>query len=148
MIIKVQSEDFDAAAEVRELTGGRSDVGAVVTFTGLVRGGDSTTLTLEHYAGMTEKELTAIAEEAAGRWALLDLLVIHRYGELKAGEQIVLVATLSAHRSDAFEAANFLMDRLKTRAPFWKKEESGSDAGWVEARAEDTAATERWDKEE
>lgn len=148
MIIKIQTEDFDAAQEVRALTGGRTDVGAIVTFAGLVRGGDNTTLTLEHYAGMTEKELSAIAEEATQRWNLQDLLVIHRYGTLAPGEQIVLVATLSAHRRDAFEAAEFLMDWLKIKAPFWKKEDSGGATRWVEARADDEAAGERWAKKE
>lgn len=144
MIIKVQTEDFDAGQEVRALTGNRTDVGAVVTFTGLVRGDEGTRLTLEHYAGMTEKELAAIAGEATRRWTLQDLLVIHRFGTLKPGDQIVLVATLAARRRDAFEAAEFLMDWLKTRAPFWKKEEGAGEAGWVEARAEDEAATDRW----
>lgn len=148
MIIKVQQEDFDAAAEVRALAGGHQDVGAIVTFTGLVRGGDGATLTLEHYAAMTDKELTAIAGDAAARWPLIDLAIIHRYGPLKAGEQIVLVVTLAAHRRDAFEAAEFLIDWLKTKAPFWKKEDAGGEtpgeAKWVEARAEDNAAAERW----
>lgn len=148
MIIKVQIEDFDAAGEVRALIGGRTDVGAAVTFTGLVRGTDGDTLTLEHYAAMTEKELAAIAGEAMGRWSLIDLLVIHRHGTLKPGEQIVMVATLSAHRGDAFAAAEFLMDWLKTRAPFWKKEQTGGQAAgeakWVEARAGDDIAAARW----
>ena len=148
MIIKVQTEDFDVAEEVRALTGGRTDVGAVVTFSGLVRGDEGTTLTLEHYAGMTEKELSAIAEEATQRWNLQDLLVIHRYGTLAPGEQIMMVATLSAHRRDAFEAAEFLMDWLKTKAPFWKKEDSGEATRWVEARADDEAASERWAEKE
>ncbi len=148
MIIKVQPQDFDAAAEVRALIGGRTDVGAVVTFTGLMRGEDGASLTLEHYAGMTEKELTTIAGEAARRWSLLDLLVIHRHGRLSPGDQIVLVATLSAHRRDAFAAAEFLMDWLKTRAPFWKKEEVAGESGWVEARAEDGAAADRWGEKE
>lgn len=144
MIIKVQTEDFDATAEVKALIGARTDVGAVVTFTGLMRGSAGAVLTLEHYAGMTEKELTAIGEEAAGRWPLIDLLVIHRYGRLEPGDQIVLVATLAAHRGDAFAAAEFLMDWLKTKAPLWKKEEAGGEAEWVEARADDDRATERW----
>lgn len=148
MIIKVQPQDFDAAAEVRALIGGRTDVGAVVTFTGLMRGEDGASLTLEHYAGMTEKELTAIAGEAARRWSLLDLLVIHRHGRLSPGDQIVLVATLSTHRRDAFAAAEFLMDWLKTKAPLWKKEEVAGETGWVEARAEDAAAADRWGEKE
>ncbi len=152
MTVKVQTDDFDAAAEVRALIGTRTDVGAVVTFTGLMRGDEGATLTLEHYAGMTEKELAAIADEAAGRWPLIDLLVIHRYGKLKPGEQIVLVATLAAHRGDAFAAAEFLMDWLKTRAPFWKKEEAGGEdpgeAKWVEARTGDDTAAERWEEKE
>ncbi|MCH8861216.1 MAG: molybdenum cofactor biosynthesis protein MoaE [Proteobacteria bacterium] len=152
MIVKVQAEDFDAAAEIRTLIGGRTDVGAVVTFTGLMRGGEGATLTLEHYAGMSEKELTTIAEEAAHRWPLTDLLIIHRHGTLNPGDQIVLVATLAAHRGDAFAAAEFLMDWLKTRAPFWKKEEAGGktpgEAKWVEARADDEKAAERWEEKE
>lgn len=146
MIIKVQTEDFDAGHEIRALTSDRTDVGAVVTFTGLVRGDEGATLTLEHYAGMTEKELAAIAEEAASRWTLQDLLIIHRFGVLKPGEQIVLVATLAVHRRDAFQAAEFLMDWLKTKAPFWKKEETADNTQWVEARADDEAAAGRWNK--
>lgn len=150
MIVKVQTEDFDAATEVRALIGARTDVGAVVTFTGLMRGNEGATLMLEHYAGMTEKELAAIADEAARRWPLTDLLIIHRHGTLKPGEQIVLVVTLAAHRGDAFAAAEFLMDWLKTRAPFWKKEEAGGEtpgeAKWVESRADDNTAAERWEE--
>ena len=150
MIVKVQTEDFDAATEVRALIGARTDVGAVVTFTGLMRGNEGATLMLEHYAGMTEKELAAIADEAARRWPLTDLLIIHRHGTLKPGEQIVLVVTLAAHRGDAFAAAEFLMDWLKTRAPFWKTEEAGGEtpgeAKWVESRADDNTAAERWEE--
>lgn len=134
---RVQNEDFDIGAEIAALTRGRSDIGAVVTFSGLVR---DVTLTLEHYAGMTERELDKIEIEAQTRWALQACLIIHRIGTLKPGDNIVLVITASAHRKDAFEAAEFLMDYLKTRAPFWKRE--GED--WVEAKASDDKAAERW----
>ncbi len=133
----VQTEDFDINAEIAALTKGRSDIGAVVTFSGLVR---DVTLTLEHYAGMTERELGKIEAEAQTRWALQACVIIHRIGALKPGDNIVLVITASAHRQDAFEAAEFLMDYLKTRAPFWKRE--GED--WVEAKASDDKAAARW----
>jgi molybdopterin synthase catalytic subunit len=134
---RVQNEDFDVGAEIAALTRGRSDIGAVVTFSGLVR---DVTLTLEHYAGMTERELGKIEAEAQARWALQACLIVHRVGTLKPGDNIVLVITASAHRKDAFEAAEFLMDYLKTRAPFWKRE--GED--WVEAKTSDDKAAERW----
>jgi len=149
MAVRVQSENFDIAAEIEKLLGSRTDVGAVVTFTGRVRGHDDgqpiATLTLEHYPDMTEAEMERIEAEAQARWALQASLVVHRVGELKAGEQIVLVITAAAHRQAAFEAAGFLMDYLKTRAPFWKKETTtAGESGWVEARDKDDAAAKRW----
>ncbi len=149
LTVRVQAEDFDLGAEVAALGAGRTDIGAVATFTGLVREiapGGGGAMTLEHYPGMTEKALSAIAREAAGRWPLAAATVIHRHGRLAPGDRIVMVATASAHRAAAFEAAAFLMDYLKTRAPFWKREE-GADgrAGWVAARSADDAAAARWD---
>ncbi len=136
--VRVQAEPFDLGIEATALTSGRTDIGAVVTFTGLVR---EVALTLEHYPGMTEGQLRAVADEAAARWPLLGGTVIHRHGTLQPGDPIVLVAVAAAHRAAAFEAADFLMDWLKTRAPFWKHE---AGAGWVEAKASDDAAAERW----
>ena len=148
--ISIQTQDFDAAAETAELTRGRSDVGAVVSFIGLCRdeSGALDALELEHYPGMAEEEIARIAAEAERRWPLLGATVIHRYGKIRPGEQIVLVICASAHRGAAFAAAEFLMDFLKNRAPFWKKEHraDGSEGGWVEAKAADEAALERWDK--
>jgi len=149
MAVRVQREDFDIGAEIRKLTAGRSEIGAVVTFTGLVRGEADgqpiTAMTLEHYPGMTEEELRRVEEEAHTRWPLQGSLVIHRYGKLEPGDNIVLVITASAHRQAAFAAADFLMDYLKTRAPFWKKEAGPDGAGhWVDARDSDEAALERW----
>ena len=149
MSVRVQREDFDVAAETEKLLGGRTDVGAVVTFTGRVRGSDDgrqiAALTLEHYPDMTEAEMARIEAEAQARWALQASLVVHRVGELKAGENIVLVITAASHRQAAFEAAGFLMDYLKTRAPFWKKETtSGGESGWVDAREQDDSAAKRW----
>ncbi len=138
MKISVQPGDFDLGLEVRSLSKGRT-VGAVASFVGVVR---EVAMTLEHYPGMTEKALDKIAREAMSRWQVLDCAVIHRYGELKPGDQIVMVAVASAHRGDAFAACEFIMDYLKTRAPFWKKEA----AGWVEARASDDEAAGRWPK--
>ena len=147
-VIRVQREDFDAAAESARLTEGRTDVGAVVTFTGLCRdeNGTLSALELEHYPGMAEAEIGRIARQAAERWPLTGLTVIHRHGKIAPGENIVLVAAASSHRQAAFEAADFLMDFLKTRAPFWKKEHrtDGSDGDWVEAKQADDAAAERW----
>ena len=136
MKVSVQREDFDAGAEIRALSRDPK-VGAVASFIGVVR---EVGMTLEHYPGMTEKALQKIVAEAAGRWKALDCTVIHRTGELKPTDQIVLVAVASAHRGDAFAACEFIMDYLKTQAPFWKKEA----AGWVEARASDDKAAERW----
>jgi len=147
MAARVQREDFDVAAEIAALTAGRVDVGAIVTFTGRVRGdeGGIATMTLEHYPGMTEAEFARIEAEAQSRWPLQASLVVHRVGELKPGDNIVLVITASAHRQAAFEAAGFLMDYLKTRAPFWKKETDASgNAVWVEAREGDENAARRW----
>lgn len=151
-MIRVQTEDFDIGAEVRRLTAGRTDLGAIVTFTGTVRdtakGKPITSMTLEHYPGMTELELERIEAEAQARWPLDASLIIHRVGPLAPGENIVLVVTASAHRHAAFEAAEFLMDYLKTQAPFWKSE-AGADgrAHWVDARESDDAALARWRKE-
>ena len=146
--IAIQSEDFDAAAEVAALTHGRTDIGAVVAFSGLCRdeGGRLQALELEHYSGMAEAEIAAVAAEARARWPLLGLTVIHRTGKIAPGGQIVLVVAASSHRASAFAAADFLMDYLKSRAPFWKKERrmDGTDGGWVEAKDSDDAALARW----
>ena len=149
MAVRVQAEDFDVAAEAEKLTAGRPDIGAIVTFTGRVRGNDGdrqiAALTLEHYPDMTEAELARIELEAQSRWSLQVSLIVHRVGELKVGDNIVLVVTASAHREDAFEAAGFLMDYLKTRAPFWKKETTASgESVWVEARDSDAELAKRW----
>jgi molybdopterin synthase catalytic subunit len=147
--VRVQREDFDAGAEVKALTAGRTDIGAVVTFTGVVRrlneGEPLQAMTLEHYPGMTEAELERVEAEAAQRWPLQASLIVHRVGLLVPGDNIVLVVTASAHRQAAFAAAAFLMDYLKTRAPFWKKE-IGADGAehWVDAREADETAAERW----
>jgi len=147
--VRVQREDFDVGAEVKALTGGRTDIGAVVTFTGVVRSANEgkplEAMTLEHYPSMTESELARVEAEAAGRWPLQASLIVHRVGRLVPGDNIVLVVTASAHRQAAFDAAAFLMDYLKTRAPFWKKE-IGSDGAehWVDARDSDETAAERW----
>jgi len=141
---RLQTDAFDLAAEVAALTTARTDIGAVVTFTGLVRdlndGAGVSALTLETYPAMAERQLAAVAAEAAARWPLLGVTVVHRHGTLLPGDAIVLVAVAAAHRQAAFEAAAFLMDWLKTRAPFWKRE----DAGWVAAKVEDEAAAGRW----
>jgi molybdopterin synthase catalytic subunit len=146
--IRIQREDFSTAGEIAALTRRRTDIGAVVTFTGLCRdeGGRLAALELEHYPGMAEAEVARVAEEAAARWPLDGVTVIHRFGRIEPGENIVLVATASTHRRAAFEAAAFLMDFLKTRAPFWKREHlaDGSVGEWVEAKGEDDAAAERW----
>src|SRR5262249_42292955 len=148
MMVRLQREDFDAAAEVAALTAGRDDVGAVVTFTGVCRGAENdepiAALTLEHYPGMAEAEIARHAEEAQSRWPLLGVTVIHRYGRLAPGDSIVLVVTAASHRHDAFAAAEFLMDYLKTRAPFWKQVERAGGTQWVDSKAADDAAAERW----
>jgi molybdopterin synthase catalytic subunit len=148
MIIKIQKEDFDIAVLNRELLAGRSDVGAIASFIGLVRDLEDDSLqqmTLEHYPGMTEKALLGIAEKARKRWQIIDLAVIHRVGALQPADQIVLVSVLSAHRADAFAACEFIMDYLKTEAPFWKKEVSEGGSEWVEARKSDVFAQKKWD---
>lgn len=148
MSVRLQAEPFDAAAEAEALTRGRTDIGAVVTFVGICRGDDAGgtvgAMTLEHYPGMAEAEIARHVAEAESRWPLLGVTVIHRHGRLVPGDPIVLVATASAHRQAAFEAASFLMDFLKTQAPFWKREERSDGAQWVEAKAEDDAASARW----
>jgi molybdopterin synthase catalytic subunit len=149
-MIRVQSQDFDIGAEIARLREGRTDVGAIVSFTGTVRdtanGAPISEMALEHYPGMTEKELERIEREANARWPLQASLIIHRTGPMKPGENIVLVVTASAHRQAAFAAAEFLMDYLKTNAPFWKKEEGPEGGEWVDARASDDAALERWQR--
>ena len=142
--IRLQREDFDAGAEQARLARGRSDVGAVVCFTGICRGDGISAMTLEHYPGMAEAEIARHVEEAERRWSLLGVTVIHRFGRLVPGDNIVLVATASAHRGDAFAAAEFLMDYLKTQAPYWKREEHGGEVSWVEAKGADDAAAARW----
>lgn len=147
--IRIQAEDFDLAAEIRTISAGRTDIGAIVSFTGLCRDekGKLIALELEHYPGMAEAEIRRISEKAVSRWPLTGLTAIHRFGKIAPGENIVLVVTASAHRQAAFEAAEFLMDFLKTRAPFWKKEHLASDdtGDWVAAKANDDKATKRWD---
>jgi molybdopterin synthase catalytic subunit len=143
--IRVQSEPFDVNDEIAALTEEQTDAGAVATFSGYVRADDGlTAMTLEHYPGMTEREIARHADEAAARWPLLGVTVIHRVGRLVPGDPIVLVAVASAHRAAAFEACQFLMDYLKTRAPFWKRETRGGEESWVEAKASDDAAAARW----
>lgn len=143
--ISIQPEDFDLGDEIAALKRSSGEIGAVVTFTGLVRGnGGITSMTLEHYPGMTEREIARHVEEAKGRWPLLGSTIIHRVGTLVPGDNIVLVAVAAAHRQAAFEAAQFLMDYLKTRAPFWKREERAGESLWVDARESDEAATMRW----
>ena len=150
-MIRVQREDFDVGAEIARLTGGRHGIGGVASFIGLVRdmaGGDKIgAMTLEHYPGMTEKKLAEIEAEANRRWPLEASLIIHRYGRLEPGERIVLVVTASSHRAAALESCQFLIDWLKTKAPFWKLEETPSGGQWVDARDADDAAARRWMKE-
>jgi molybdopterin synthase catalytic subunit len=149
MKIVVRSEAFDLGAEVDAMRRGRTDIGAIASFVGLARdmneGSGVAAMTLEHYPGMTEKALGRLVEEAKSRWALLDVTVIHRIGRLLPGDPIVLVAVASSHRGEAFAACEFIMDYLKTQAPFWKKEETPAGERWVEARASDDAAAARWD---
>jgi molybdopterin synthase catalytic subunit len=150
MKIAVQTEAFDLGAEVDAMRKGRTDIGAIASFVGLARdineGSDVTAMTLEHYPGMTEKALAALVDEAHSRWTLIDVTVIHRVGRLLPGDPIVLVVVASPHRGEAFAACEFIMDYLKTQAPFWKKEETPHGERWVEARASDDAAAARWDK--
>ena len=136
----MQQEDFDLSTEVIEISG-NPRIGAVASFVGVVR---EVAMTLEHYPGMTESAINKIVEEARAKWQVLDLVVIHRYGELEPGDQIVLVAVASSHRGDAFAACEFIMDFLKTQAPFWKKEHHADGARWVDARDSDDRAAERW----
>ena len=147
-IVRVQTEDFDIAREIAELRRGDTRVGAVAAFVGLVRDINDaaavSTLTLEHYPGMTDKALLRIVDEAKSRWNIYDAAVIHRVGELKPSDQIVFVAVSSAHRGEAFAACEFIMDYLKTRAPLWKKEQTPAGERWVEARASDDEAASRW----
>ena len=148
MSVRVQTDDFDVAREIAALRAGNAKVGAVAAFIGIVRdlndSADVRTLTLEHYPGMTEKALGAIVTDAKQRWGIYDALVVHRVGRLAPTDQIVLVAVSSAHRGDAFAACEFIMDYLKTKAPFWKKEETPAGERWVEARASDDDAAARW----
>ena len=148
MKILVQTEAFDLGAEVDMMSQGRTDIGAITSFVGLARdlneGSGVTAMTLEHYPGMTEKALAALVDEANTRWTLLDVTVIHRVGRLLPGDSIVLVVVASSHRGEAFAACEFIMDYLKTQAPFWKKEETPEGERWVEARASDDASAARW----
>src|SRR5215470_9356826 len=148
MTVRIQTEDFDIGAEIAALRRGNPRIGAVASFVGVVRDvndGDSVAeMTLEHYPGMTEKAIDEIVVQAQGRWKVLDALVIHRVGTLKPTDQIVLVVVTSGHRGDAFAACEFIMDYLKTRAPFWKKEQTPGGERWVESRESDDIAAERW----
>ena len=148
MTVRIQKEDFDAGAEMAAMRKANAAIGAIASFVGVVRDvneGDAVReMTLEHYPGMTEKSISDIVEQARARWNVLDALVIHRVGLLKPTDQIVLVVVASAHRGDAFAACEFIMDYLKTRAPFWKKEETSRGARWVDARLTDDVAAERW----
>lgn len=148
MPVRVQQEDFDAGAEIAALRSNNPRIGAVASFIGIVRdlneGAAVGSITLEHYPGMTEKSLAAIAEQAKARWSLDDVLIVHRIGTLAPADQIVLVVTTSAHRGEAFAACQFVMDYLKTEAPFWKKEATGDGIRWVDARDSDADARERW----
>jgi molybdopterin synthase catalytic subunit len=150
MTVRVQTEDFDAGFEINQLRSARKDVGAVVSFIGQVRdvneGDEVSQLTLEHYPGMTEKSLEAIITQAKTRWSIMDVLIIHRVGTLQPCDQIVLVAVSGGHRGEAFAACEFVMDYLKTEAPFWKKEATPSGERWLEAKSSDDDARERWNK--
>jgi molybdopterin synthase catalytic subunit len=150
LTVRVQEADFDIGQEIAALRGGNAKIGAVASFIGVVRdlndGDDVATLTLEHYPGMTEKALEKIAAAAAQRWQVMDILVVHRVGQLHPTDQIVLVVVTGGHRGEAFAACEFIMDYLKTRAPFWKKERTTEGDRWVEARSQDDEAAERWQK--
>ena len=152
MSVRVQTEDFDVGKEMAILRQGNPKIGAIASFVGLVRdineGADVFTMALEHYPGMTDKALQVIVDEAKRRWDIYDVLVIHRVGELKPLDQIVLVATTSAHRGEAFASCEFVMDYLKTKAPFWKREETPQGARWVDARESDDKAAQRWQEGE
>ena len=147
-MIRVQTEDFDIGAEISRMTAGKTEIGGLASFVGLVRdyAGDEkiSSMTLEHYPGMTEKQLSRLEAEARERWDLQDALIIHRYGTLNPGDRIVLVATASAHREASLESCQFLIDWLKTKAPFWKLEDRESGAQWVESRSEDSVAADKW----
>jgi molybdopterin synthase catalytic subunit len=148
MAVRIQTEDFDLGRELERMRAGNLKIGAVASFVGLVRDVNEATevrtMTLEHYPGMTEKALAQIIDEARARWDICDALIIHRVGELKPGDQIVLAAVAGAHRGEAFAACEFIMDYLKTRAPFWKKEQTPAGDRWVEARASDEEKASRW----
>ena len=148
MAVRIQGEDFDAGREIAAMRKGNRSIGAVASFVGVVRdvneGDTVSTMTLEHYPGMTEKSIEAIVAQARSRWKVIDALVVHRVGTLAPTDQIVLVVVASSHRGDAFAACEFIMDYLKTQAPFWKKEETGEGERWVDARASDDIAAERW----
>ncbi len=148
MTVRIQTADFDVSAEIAALRRGNPKIGAIASFIGVVRdineGGEVAEMTLEHYPGMTEKSIEEIITQACGRWNVFDALVIHRVGTLKPADQIVLVVVTSGHRGDAFAACEFIMDYLKTRAPFWKKEKTPSGVRWVDARVSDDIAAERW----
>ena len=147
-MIRVQTEDFDIGAEIGKMTAGNSEIGGLASFVGLVRdyAGDEkiSSMTLEHYPGMTEKQLSRLEAEARERWDLQDVLIIHRYGTLNPGDRIVLVVTASAHREASLESCQFLIDWLKTKAPFWKLEDRESGAQWIESRSEDSVAADKW----
>ena len=149
MSVRVHEQDFDVSVELAAMRRGNPKIGAIASFVGVVRdindGSSVATMTLEHYPGMTEKAITEIIDQARGRWEVLDALVIHRVGTLKPTDQIVLVIVASTHRGDAFASCEFIMDFLKTRAPFWKKEITPNGARWVDARVTDSRAAERWD---
>jgi molybdopterin synthase catalytic subunit len=149
MTVRVQHEDFDVSVEIARLRAGNPKIGAVASFIGVVRdlneGADVATMALEHYPGMTEKALEVIVAQSKARWDLYEVLVIHRVGELRPTDQIVLVVVTSAHRGEAFAACEFVMDYLKTQAPFWKKEATPAGTRWVDARDSDEAARERWE---
>jgi molybdopterin synthase catalytic subunit len=146
--VRIQTEDFDAGAEMARMRAGNPAIGAIASFVGVVRdvneGDRVSEMTLEHYPGMTEKSIEEIVQQARGRWKVLEALVVHRVGRLEPTDQIVLVIVASSHRGDAFAACEFIMDYLKTRAPFWKKEKTPEGARWVDARATDDVAAERW----
>ncbi len=148
MAVRIQSDDFDVGAELMALGGGNTAIGGIASFVGLVRdiaGGEAVSaMTLEHYPGMTERKLAEIEAEARRRWPLQDALIVHRYGRLRPGDRIVLVAAASAHREAAFQACHFLIDWLKTRAPFWKQEDTPDGPRWVGAAADDDTAAARW----
>lgn len=146
MVVRVQEKPFDFGAEAAAFAAGRSDIGAIVTFTGVVRDdtGNLRAMEIEHYPGMTASAIAEMADQAVARWSLADVLVIHRHGRMEPGEMIMMVATAAGHRGDAFAAAEFLMDYLKSRAPFWKKEITDKGADWVASKDEDEAALGRW----